>query len=39
MRIQFCTVMLDESVEALRTHFSQKSIGGWGFWNGVWNNL
>ncbi|EGD5055083.1 hypothetical protein DTZ18_14705 [Escherichia coli] len=31
MRIQFCTVMLDESVEALRPHFSQESVGGWGF--------
>ncbi|EDW6250236.1 hypothetical protein ZS24_001670 [Salmonella enterica subsp. enterica] len=31
MRIQFCTVMLDESVEALRTHLSQKNVGCWGF--------
>ncbi|EFH9351952.1 hypothetical protein GBE27_12155 [Escherichia coli] len=31
MRIQFCTVMLDESVEALRPHFSHESVGGWGF--------
>ncbi|EFN5581047.1 hypothetical protein FQJ53_10615 [Escherichia coli] len=26
MRIQFCTVMLDESVEALRPHFSQEIL-------------
>ncbi|EEW2159276.1 hypothetical protein D9D58_01950 [Escherichia coli] len=30
MRIQFCTVMPNESVEVMRPYFSQKSIGGWG---------
>ncbi|KAA0859240.1 hypothetical protein EYC93_15845 [Enterobacter hormaechei] len=31
MRIQFCTAMLDESVEALRPQFSKEGVGGWGF--------
>ncbi|MQK32392.1 hypothetical protein EIZ88_16490 [Escherichia coli] len=31
MRIQFCTVMPNESVEVMRPRFIQKSIGGWGF--------
>ncbi|EAY2050221.1 hypothetical protein HJ48_11280 [Salmonella enterica subsp. enterica] len=30
MRIQFCTVMPNESVEVMRPHFSQESFGGRG---------
>ncbi|EAT4912302.1 hypothetical protein EJW37_17740 [Salmonella enterica subsp. enterica serovar Schwarzengrund] len=30
MRIQFCTVMPNESVEVMRPHFIQESVSGWG---------
>ncbi|EFH4790418.1 hypothetical protein FV276_20815 [Escherichia coli] len=34
MRIQFCTVMPNESVEVMRPHFSQESVGRrcWFLW-------
>ncbi|EFE7907678.1 hypothetical protein F3644_21440 [Escherichia coli] len=32
MRIQFCTVMPNESVEVMRPHFSQESVCVWGFY-------
>ncbi|RTO51334.1 hypothetical protein EKN74_14800 [Enterobacter ludwigii] len=31
MRIQFCTVMPNESVEVMRPHFSQEGVGGQGW--------